>query len=130
MNDIFMIAGIAIISSGLAVLLKQYKPEYAFGVILLAGIFILFYLVGFLKEILSTVKDFVSLSGINGKNFEILLKCAGVCIIAKTASEICNDCGQTAVSSKIELAGKAIILICALPLFSETVEIIKMFLSL
>lgn len=130
MNEIFTIVGVAIITSGLTVLLKQYKPEYAFGVILISGIFIFLLAIGFLKDIFSLISELTTLSGINGKNFEILLKCAGICIITKTAVELCTDCGQSSIASKVEFAGKILILSSAVPLFSEIIEIIKMFIDL
>lgn len=130
MNEIFTVFGIAIITSGLAVLLKQYKPEYAFGIILISGIFIFFIAIGFLKDIFSFIIELSALSGINGKNFEVLFKCAGICIVTKTASELCTDCGQGSIASKVEFAGKMLILASAIPLFSEIIEIIKTFIEL
>ena len=130
MNEIFTIVGVAIITSGLAVLLKQYKPEYAFVIILVSGIFIFIVVIGFLREIFSLFNELTVLSGINGKNFEILLKCAGICLVTKTAAELCTDCGQSSIASKVEFAGKMIILASAVPLFSEIIEIIKEFIEL
>ena len=37
MNEIVTVAGIAVAAAGAAVLLKQYKPEYAFGISVAAG---------------------------------------------------------------------------------------------
>ena len=51
MKDIFIIAGTGIISTAIIILLKQYRPEFAFGVALSAGIIILFTVTGFIFDI-------------------------------------------------------------------------------
>ena len=45
MSDIIIIAGIAIAAAGAAILLKQYKPEYAFGISVAAGVLLIFFIV-------------------------------------------------------------------------------------
>jgi stage III sporulation protein AD len=125
MKDIFIIAGTGIISTAIIILLKQYRPEFAFGVALSAGIIILFTVTGFIFDIFEYISELISISGIDNGKYEILFRCFGICLITKIASVTCKDCGQTSISSKIELAGKSVILITSFPLFSEIIEIIK-----
>lgn len=125
MSEIFTIAGIAIVATGFVLILKQYRPEFAFGAALAAGILILLYTVAEFKGILEQINELISLSGIDEKDFEILLRCLGICMVTKVASETCKDCGQSSISSKVDLAGKAVILVSAFPLFSKIIEIIK-----
>ncbi len=40
---------------------------------------------------------------------------------------MCNDCGETAIGSKIELAAKVAILITAIPLFDGLLSTINLF---
>ncbi|MBQ2998043.1 MAG: stage III sporulation AC/AD family protein, partial [Oscillospiraceae bacterium] len=77
MNEIFTVAGLAVVSSGIAVLLKQYKPEYAFGAVFAFGIIIMLYIIGFFREIFELLQNLVSFSGIKESNFDIVLKCSG-----------------------------------------------------
>ena len=125
MNDIFTLAGIAIISSGFIILLKQYKPEYAFGVILASSVLLFLYAINIIGNIFTDINSLIVSSGINNKNFSILLRCLGICMVTKIASETCIDCGQSSISSKIDFAGKIVILFTAMPLFSEIIEIIQ-----
>jgi len=125
MSEIITIAGVAIIASGTAILLKQYKPEYAFGISLAAGASILIFTVLKLSEVTETLESFVSVSGINNEYYKIMLRCLGVCMITKITSETCKDCGQGAISSKVDMAGKIIILVIAMPLFSEIISIVR-----
>lgn len=125
MNEIFIVAGIGIISAGFYIILKQYRPEFAFGIILSAGIVLLFFSVSFIKEITEEINELIAFSGTGKENYKLLMKCLGICIITKTASETCRDCGENSVASKIDFFGKVFILSSALPLFSEIIGIIK-----
>ncbi len=130
MNEIFTIAGIGIIAAGFIIILKQYRPEYAFGAALAAGILLLLYTVTLLSGIFEQIKTFVSLSGIENEKYQILLRCLGICMVTKAASEVCKDCGQASISSKIDLAGKTVVLFTAMPLFGEIIGLIKELIDL
>ncbi len=129
MNEIITVAGIGIITTGLVIILKQYRPEFAFGVLLAAGILILFNIFTYFEKIADYINEIISISGIGYDKFSILFRCLGVVIISEIASEICSDCGQGSVASKISFAGKAIILMTAIPLYSEIIDVIKKLLS-
>ena len=125
MNNIFEIAGIGIVSSAVIIILKQYRPEFAFSASLICGIILLLYSVISFSEINETLKEIILFSGIENEKYEILFRCLGISIVSKIASEACSECGQGSISSKIDLAGKTIILLTAMPLFTEIIEIIR-----
>lgn len=125
MNDVFTIAGIGIISASFVLILKQYRPEFAFAAALAAGIFIFGYTVVTSSEIFEHVKKLVDYSGIDFEKYKILFRCFGISVVTKIASETCSDCGQCSISSKIDFAGKIAILLTAIPLYSEIIEIIR-----
>ncbi len=130
MNEIFTVAGIAIVSVGFIVLLKQYKPEYAFGAALAAGVLLLLYTVTVFGGILTEIENLVAVSGIESEKYKILLRCLGICTVTKIASETCKDCGQSSLSSKVDLAGKTAVLFAAIPLFGEIIGLIKAFIDI
>lgn len=130
MNEIFSIAGISIIACGFIILLKQHKPELAFAVLLSTGIILFISVINLFDQAFSAVSRIADLSGLENQNLSILFKCAGICFITKIASETCNDFGQGSLSSKIDLAGKVIILVTSLPFFEEIIEIIKTFIDI
>ena len=125
MNEVFTIAGIGIVSASFVLILKQYRPEFAFAAALAAGIFIFGYTVVTSSEIFEHVKKLVDYSAIDFEKYKILFRCFGICVVTKIASETCSDCGQGSISSKIDFAGKIAILLTAIPLYSEIIEIIR-----
>ena len=123
MNSIFTIAGIGIVSTAFVIILKQYRPEFAFSAALAAGIILLFFSVSCFTEIIKTINDFIDISNAGKEKYEILIKCLGI------ASETCKDC-ENSIASKIDLAGKAVVLTFSMPLFQEVIFIIKDLLEL
>lgn len=55
---------------------------------------------------------------------ETILKIIGIAYIAEFASQITKDAGQGAIASKIELAGKILILAMAIPILTLLIETI------
>lgn len=80
-----------------------------------------------------TVIDKITLltleTGVNTNYTGTLLKSLGICFICQFSSDICKDAGQNALSSKVELAGKIMILILALPLIDEVLSTATSLLS-
>ncbi len=52
-----------------------------------------------------------------------VIKAMGITLTAQLASEICKDSGEGALGAKLELVGKAEILILCLPLIGELVSL-------
>lgn len=57
--------------------------------------------------------------------FEIMVKGAGICIITKTSADCCRDCGENALASSAETAGRISLLLIAMPLFNGVLSIIE-----
>lgn len=55
---------------------------------------------------------------------ETILKIIGIAYIVEFASQITKDAGQGAIASKIEMAGKIIILAMAVPIVTTLIEMI------
>lgn len=55
---------------------------------------------------------------------ETILKIIGIAYIAEFGSQITKDAGQGAIASKIEMAGKILILVMAIPILTVIIETI------
>lgn len=130
MNEIMTVAGIAAAAAGAAILLKQYKPEYAFGISVASGVIFLMFIVIKAEAIVAEIEAFADASGVNAKNYKIVLQCLGICLITNAAAETCKDCGQGSIAAKVVIAGKALVLAAALPLFSQLMDVIKAILEI
>ncbi|HBI03894.1 MAG TPA: stage III sporulation protein AD, partial [Paenibacillaceae bacterium] len=55
---------------------------------------------------------------------DTILKIIGIAYIAEFGAQVTRDAGQGAIASKIELAGKVLIMVMAIPILSLIVETI------
>ena len=61
--------------------------------------------------------------GVSSKFFGILLKITGIAYLTEFGANVCRDSGESAVASKVELAGKVLIISLSIPILlalSET----------
>ena len=122
--SVYAIVGISAIIAVLSILLKKYSPEYSMLMIIMTGIFLIFNILKMLNPVLSEIKRLSENLGIFNKHIFILLKVLAIAFLTQFSSETCIDAGQTSLASKIELAGKVLILLAALPLLKEVINII------
>ena len=120
MLKIFLIAFVALAA---IVLLKQIKPEFAlllkFAVLLLLG----FLVFSEVSDAASEIFSFGERVSIDSEMLKILLKALGLCLVAQIASDVCKDCGESALSTSVELVGKLSIVLMALPVAAQLIEI-------
>ncbi len=123
------VIGIGLIGMIIAVLLRQYKPEYAAFISLAVGILIVWKLCTQLFPIFEEMKEMMSGVNLSLEYIGILVKSLGICYLTQLASDACRDAGETAISSKVELAGKITVLSLGMPLFGKLLEIVKKLVS-
>lgn len=115
--DLLKYAGIAITVLSFILIIKQIKPEFVPPVSLSAAIL---FMTAAMMNLLPTVEfiaDYVDLS--MGGYFEYLIKALGIGLVVQTVADICADAGENTLASKIELLGRAELLLLALPLLKD-----------
>lgn len=122
--DITSIAGLGLLSAVLCIIVRQYKPDAALGVSIACGILIMTAVVSMLAPSVSAITELTSAAGLDDGYAAALLKALAVCYITQLAADSCRDAGESAIASKIELAGKAAIVIISLPIFAALAELV------
>ena len=122
--DIVKIIGIGLIAVVIILILKQYKPEFAIYVSLIAGIAILFISLTQLSGVLDLLKNISSKANINSQYLSLLLKITGIAILAEFATSICKDAGESAIATKIDIGSKVLIVSASIPIISSLLEVI------
>ena len=121
--NILALAGVAIVSAIFSVMLRKYNPEISIVLSLLAGIFLIFAILSHLSTAMDKIKELLSATGITAEYGLILFKVMGICFLAQFTSDCCTDAGEKSLASKIELAGKIMIIYTALPLFEQVIKL-------
>lgn len=120
--DIIKIIGIGFTALIVIILLKQYKPEFAVYVSLIAGAIILFLVFSKLDGIIDLLQSLANTAGVNSQFLSILIKITGIAVLTEFAVSICNDSGESAIASKVDLGGKVIIISLSIPIISSLLE--------
>ena len=122
--DITAIAGLGILSAVLCIIVRQYKPEMALGISTACGVLILIAVVSMLSPSVEAITELTETAGLDEGYAAILLKALAVCYITQLSADCCRDAGESAIASKLELAGKAAIVVISLPVFASLAEIV------
>ena len=122
--NITQIVAFGLVSTFIIVLLKQYKSEYAIYASVIAGATLLLFAISKVGAVVALLDNLVDTVGINKEFFKILLKITGIAYLVEFASNMCKDAGESAISSKIELAGKNLIVTMSIPIISTLIETI------
>ncbi|NLJ78044.1 MAG: stage III sporulation protein AD [Tissierellia bacterium] len=122
---IISIVGIGIISTVLAVLLRQLqKPELALLVSLATGIIIFSMILDKLKYVIDVLNSLVAKTNVEFAYFSVIIKIIGIAYIAEFGAQISKDAGEEAIASKIELGAKVIMMVLALPILLALMDLI------
>ena len=122
--EVIKIVGIALVALVIIILLKQYRPEFAIYISLLTGVLILFLVMDKLTGIVNLLQSLASKTSINSTFLVILIKITGLAIFSEFAVSVCKDSGEAAISSKIEMGTKIIIISMSIPIISSLLEVI------
>ena len=124
MDDVIKIIGIGLISIILIIIIKQYRPEFAIYISLIAGVIILYFALDKISNIINLLKSICEKSGANSSFLEILIKMTGIAFLAEFAVSICKDSGENTIANKVELGSKAIIISMSIPIIYNLLEVI------
>ena len=123
-KEVTKIVGFAIFATILIVILKENKKEFAVVLSIAAGILILLFSLDKMNGIISMLYDLVEKSGINSSFLVIILKVTGIAYLVEFGKNICTDAGQSAIATKLEIAGKILIVSISLPIFTSLISVV------
>ena len=116
------IVGLCTAALAAIIVLKNVRSEYAFflklAVLLLIGVPV----VGLAAEAISQLQALSAQAGIDSDVLKLLVKALGICLTAQLAANLCQDSGESALASAVELLGLGAILLMALPLAAQLIS--------
>ena len=112
-------AAAGLVGTVLALILGQYRPEFRMLVTAAVTLLLMAMVLEQLSPVLEQLRSTIELTGLTGDYAAILFKAVGICLLTQLAGDVCRDSGESSIASKIELAGRAAILLTAMPLIQE-----------
>lgn len=120
--EIIQIVGIGLIAAILILVIKEQKPMFAFLLTAFTGISLFLLLIGKISTVIHVLEDLAVKSNVNMVFLKTILKIIGIAYIAEFGAQVVRDAGQESIASKIELSGKVLIMVMAIPIVSVIIE--------
>lgn len=122
--EIVQVIAIAFVATFMVMVIKQYRPEFSIYISIVAGILIFIVVIAKLTSAIELIKSLSSKLGTNMQYFSLLIKITGIAYLSEFATNICKDSGETAIASKVELAGRVIIIAMSVPILGALIDTI------
>ena len=127
--DIIKIIGIGLIALIVIIIIKQYRPEFAVYVSLIAGALILLLILDKMSGVINLLTNLANKTSINKDFIFLLIKITGIAFLTEFAVSICKDAGESAIATKIDMGGKVMIVAISIPIISSLLETIVKILT-
>ena len=126
MDALFRLVGLGLTGAVLAVLLRSHgRNDMAMLVSVACGIMILLGLIQPFSSIMATASTLMEKVRLPDIFFKTAAKVVGYALLCEIGVALCRDAGEGALAKKIEIAGKVLILVSALPILVSFADLIS-----
>lgn len=122
--EIFQIVILGIVVLIILTVLRETNPEMAIILRLVAGVIIFMMILPKLSAIVEVLNTLARKSGLDNIYFMTTLKIIGIAYITEFGVQLCLDANEKNLASKIEIAGKVIIIFLSIPIIVALMETI------
>lgn len=113
---IVKVVGIALVTLFIILLFRHSKNELNTFLTLTAGALILLIMIEPLKEIIDFLRQIADKANIDTVYIGIVLKILAIAYISSFSSALCKDANADSLAAQINLSGKIMILVLAIPI--------------
>ena len=117
--NIVSIGVLAVVAVIVALTLRPKNAEIALMLTVACAVLILLAVLSQAGQIIGTVNSIVAAAQINTGYIAILLKVVGICLLTEFAVNTCRDAGSQSLAGNVSLAGKLVVTVTALPLYTD-----------
>lgn len=121
---IFQVVAVGILATVLAITVKKQSPEVAILISITASVLIFIMVLPMLAQAIHMVNHIGELAGGHSAYISLALRVIGVAYMAELGASVCNDAGETAIATKIDLAARGIIMVMAMPVVLDILNVV------
>jgi stage III sporulation protein AD len=122
--SIFQIVAVGILGAVLSLTLKRQDPQIALLVAITASVLIFLMVLPMLSETVQLLSRLGEMAGGEAAYIAVGIRVIGVAYIAEFGASVCSDANESAIAAKIELAGRVVILVMAMPVVVDIVRVV------
>jgi len=114
--------GLALLTAGLAMLVRQMYPPAASVLTVVFGIMMICALLPVITNYISAIDDFLNSMSLSGEYGATMLKTMGIVLLTQLSSEACQELGAPGIARYAEFCGRIALLGIAVPVFISLTE--------
>ncbi|MBE3573919.1 MAG: stage III sporulation protein AD [Firmicutes bacterium] len=111
------LVGVAVLVTVLLAFLRPLRPELSLGTGLAAALVVALFFLPQVGQVVRLLESLATQAGLDPLYLRTILKIIGIAYLVGFASQLSRDAGERALAETVEFAGKALILVAALPVF-------------
>lgn len=120
----FAVCAFAVAAACIIASLKALRPDFAMLAVALCGTVVFVYILDGISPFISFLKDVADGSGV-AEYFRLMIKALAISLCCRMSADICRDCGEASLASRVELAGKVSIVVTSIPIVEQLFDIAK-----
>lgn len=120
--EIVKIVAFVFIALSIVVIIRHENDALAIQISTVVGILIFLFMITKITAILQLLQQLALKANIDYVYLNIIFKILGIAYLASFASEICKDAGEGTLASKVEFAGKILILALSIPILMAVLQ--------
>ncbi len=121
---IYKLLGFVVVCLVLYLLIKTVNERFAVYATIAGATVMLFFICTQLASAFSFVRHLAEGAGIRNEYFGVIMKGLAVCYLGEFTVSACKDCGQGGWGDKVELACRCTLLVLAIPLFEDFIDVV------
>lgn len=124
MDIILKIVAVGIITCIATMIIKPIRTDFSILVAIIGGVIIIVMIINYLTDIFSVFNNIINLTGLSSGVYSLLIKIIGIGYLVEFTAGLCSDTGNNSLGDKVLLGGKIVIMVMALPIVLNILEII------
>lgn len=120
--EIVQVVGLGLVAGAILLVVRQHRPELALLLSLAAGAVIFIAMVSRVMAVVEALQTLGARAGVDGTYMGTVLKIIGIAYLADFGGQVLTDAGERAVATKVEMAGKVLILLLAIPVLMAILD--------
>jgi stage III sporulation protein AD len=120
--EIVKIVAFAFITLFVVLVFKNKRDDLVVHISIVAGVVIFLFMIDKITSVLQLLQELALKANIDFIYLNIVFKILGIAYLSSFCAEICKDAGQSNLGSKVEFAGKILILVMAIPILMAVLQ--------
>lgn len=127
--EMIQIISVGILATILSLTVGKEDMTWRFYIRLATALIIMLFIIGQLSSVIDTAAQLGERASVSTPYMNIVFKIIGVSYISEFGASLCKDAGEGAIASKIEFAGKVVILVTSAPVILALMDLITNMLT-